>query len=139
MSAELPEIGSGMLVKYHSSWMGKGEFHWMYAIESTKRREVRGLKVRGDLPRVVTIVGDVTVVPDEIEELYAQQWGDEPPHGLLFDQVTGVLCNYPDWDSINTYAGIRRIWFRPPTQELTVDEISKRLGYPVKVVGNDAR
>lgn len=31
------------------------------------------------------------------------------------------------------------LWVTDEVKEMTVDEISKKLGYPVKVVGNDAR
>ena len=62
----------------------------------------------------------------QIEEIYRQ------------DDSSGIFGDIELVELVNSRPEKWLIWKREPTvQELTVDEISEKLGYEVKVVGND--
>lgn len=69
--------------------------------------------------------------PIEIQRIYYIVWDRSPrwpDYTTLYD-----ICNGSD--AYDEYI----VWERPKVKEMTVDEISKALGYAVKVVGNDNR
>ena len=133
------EIVPGMLVKYRDVYDSDRE-KWLYVTDNKLHgTRVYGFRVVGaDNRQHVIIKGDACVDVDWVETIYGQRWSTESVDCLNFDQLCGLLCGWPDLFGINTYSGVYCVWRRSQhsgVREMTVDEVSKELGYEVKIVG----
>lgn|GEM_PF-5320050 len=102
---EMPELKPGMLVKLAA----KDDLFFINSV-SPLQIDVTGVGIDDTSLGIVAGIGTITEIYICIEKHYA---GD-----------------------IKTFSlGYRRIWKRAEPKEMTVDEISKALGYTVKVIG----
>ena len=115
---EMPALKPGMVVVFRD-----GDVHLMVTSNRGYKLEAVGSHVclgedfepeSSEIQRIYHIVLD-----------YSPRW---PDYTTLYD-----ICNGSD--AYDEYI----VWERPSVKEMTVDEISKALGYEVKVIGNDNR
>ena len=124
---EMPEIESGMVLELQPRELKEYESTFML-VTYVNGKEIVGYKVERDPYTVkdqVLLTTRVAVTPNlEIVNIYDTGDGTFPVERLL-----EILDGDIDLEYL--------VWEGRPVREMTVDEISKELGYKVKVIGND--
>ena len=136
MQEEMPEIKPGMLVKVHGSDVsGPRMFPSWLIVLKVAGKYFSGLNIKTavwqDGQRTLGIESTDCLPLNSIEEVYEYNNAAIPSEAIPPRVIWDILS-----DRANNRS-IYGIWRKIPVREMTVDEISEKLGYPVKVVGNE--
>ena len=135
MQKEMPEIKPGMLVKVPGSGVsGPRMFPSWLIVLKVAGKYFSGLNITTatwqDGKRTLGIESTDCLQLNSIEEIYEYNNAAIPSEAIPPRVIWDILSDRADNRSI--YG----IWRKIPVREMTVDEISKKLGYPVKIVVN---
>lgn len=119
VGGDMPELKPGMLIQ-------KDTGAYIIVVSSTY-----GYRVTLNGNSVV--IETQCSVPSESRIVKVWYWGDDPSIVLHTDQIRGILR-----PEVN-FSSVVRCWVRPKpaAKKMTVDEVSRALGYTVEIVGNE--
>lgn len=129
---DMPELKSGMIVEHEN-----GDFFFLEERRSDKElflvmrfhHSIEGVVLTG---RTHFTGRDLENLRKRAVRVYADVRFEGEVHHFIYEEIVSIVTGK------NAESGDYVIWKKPdPVKEMTVDEISKALGYKVKVVGNE--